>query len=68
MDEFAIRGDMIRLGQLLKAAGMVGSGTDAKVLITEGAVQVNGQPETRRGRQLHRGDVVTLPGGSVKLV
>jgi ribosome-associated protein len=58
--EFAIRGEVIRLGQLLKAAGLADSGTDAKELLLTGDVRVNGEPETRRGRQLRRGDVVEL--------
>ncbi len=53
---------MIRLGQLLKLAGVAESGTDAKELLAAGLVTVNGEPETRRGRQLHRGDVVTVDG------
>ena len=60
MVEFAIRGDMIRLAQLLKAAGVAGSGAEAKELVVAGAVTVNGETETRRGRQLHRGDVVAV--------
>jgi ribosome-associated protein len=56
--EFAIRGDVIRLGQLLKAAGIADSGADAKELLLAGAVRVNGEPESRRGRQLHAGDLV----------
>ena len=51
---------MIRLGQLLKLAGVVPSGADAKALIQEGHVTVNGETETRRGRQLTQGDVVAL--------
>ena len=60
MREVPIREDMIRLGQLLKLAGIAGSGTDAKVLLAEGCVTVNGEPEARRGRQLRRGDVVAV--------
>ena len=67
MDEIELRGEMIRLGQLLKAAGLAGSGADAKTLIAEGAVQVNGEVELRRGRQLYRGDVVALGDASVRL-
>jgi len=52
--------DGIRLGQFLKLAGLVESGADAKVLLAEGSVTVNDAPETRRGRQLQRGDVVRL--------
>lgn len=61
-DEVAIRGETIRLGQLLKAAGVVDSGAEAKALLAEGEVEVNGEPETRRGRQLRPGDVVTAGG------
>ena len=52
----------IKLDQFLKISGVVGSGGAAKVLIQGGAVQVNGQPETRRGRKLKLGDVVELEG------
>jgi ribosome-associated protein len=52
-----IEGDTIRLGQLLKLAGAA-SGADAKALIANGQVTVNGEAELRRGRQLHSGDVV----------
>lgn len=67
MDEFHARDGMIRLGQLLKAAGLVGTGGEAKLVLAEGAVAVNGEPETRRGRQLRAGDVVTLGDASVRL-
>ena len=67
MEEFHARGDMIRLGQLLKAAGLVDTGGEAKVVLTEGEVTVNGEVETRRGRQLHAGDVVALGEASVRL-
>ena len=60
MDEVAISDDMIRLGQFLKLANLVDSGADAKPVIQSGAVLVNGEVETRRGRQLHRGDVVAI--------
>ncbi len=60
MTDMPIRGEMIRLGQLLKLAGLVGSGGEIKALLAEGTVSVNGEPETRRGRQLHRGDVVAV--------
>ena len=55
---------MIRLGQLLKLAGVTDGGGQAKALLAEGAVTVNGEPETRRGRQLHAGDVVGAGGAS----
>jgi ribosome-associated protein len=55
-----ITGEVIRLGQLLKLSGVAESGSDAKGLLAEGLVTVNGEPEQRRGRQLHRGDVVRV--------
>jgi ribosome-associated protein len=58
--DIAIRGDMIRLGQLLKLAGVVDSGGEARAVLESGAVTVNSEPEQRRGRQLHRGDVVRV--------
>lgn len=57
-----IRGPMIRLGQLLKLAGIVDSGADAKILLQDDQVAVNGRPEPRRGRQLHDGDLVGVAG------
>jgi ribosome-associated protein len=60
MRDIAIRGDMIRLGQLLKLAGVVDSGGELKALLADTEVLVNGEPEDRRGRQLHRGDVVRV--------
>ena len=67
MDEIEIRGDTIRLGQLLKLAGIAESGADAKLLLAEGAVTVNGEVETRRGRQLAAGDVVAAEGEQVRI-
>ena len=60
MDVVPIRDESIRLGQFLKLANLVDSGSDAKALLAEGVVLVNGEVETRRGRQLARGDVVGL--------
>ena len=60
MRDVAVRGDMIRLGQLLKLAGIVGSGGELKALLADTDVLVNGELEDRRGRQLHRGDVVRV--------
>jgi ribosome-associated protein len=65
--ELAIHGDMIRLGQLLKLSGLADSGADAKALLLENGVTVNGEPEARRGRQLHRGDVVAVGQESVRV-
>jgi ribosome-associated protein len=66
--EIEIRGDTIRLGQALKVAGIVGSGGEAKALLSEGGVTVNGEPEARRGRQLHPGDTLSAQGEEVRLV
>jgi ribosome-associated protein len=60
VDEIPIRGDTIRLGQLLKLAGMSGSGAGVKALLAAEEVSVNGEREARRGRQLHPGDVVRV--------
>ena len=55
-----IRGNTIRLGQLLKLAGVVDSGSDVKTLLAETPVWVNDEREARRGRQLHPGDTVRV--------
>ncbi len=67
MQEVEIRGDTIRLGQLLKLSGLADSGAEAKALLVDGSVTVNGEPEERRGRQLHPGDVVAAAGESVRV-
>ena len=54
--------ETIRLGQLLKLADLVESGAEVKDVLVSGAVRVNGEPEERRGRQLRRGDVVSVEG------
>jgi len=59
---------MIRLGQLLKLAGVIGSGAEVKGLLASGAVLVNGESESRRGRQLHPGDVVAVGDEALVLV
>lgn len=66
--DVAIDGEMIRVGQLLKLSGLVESGGEARELVQEGAVQVNGEVEMRRGRQLHRGDVVEAGAQTVRIV
>ena len=67
MREVSVRAEGIRLGQLLKLAGFAGTGSDAKVLLELGEVEVNGQPENRRGRQLQVGDVVECGEEKVRL-
>ncbi|MCK9250916.1 MAG: RNA-binding S4 domain-containing protein [Solirubrobacteraceae bacterium] len=67
MRDVAIRGGTIRLGQLLKHAGLADSGGDAKAMLEAGLVAVDGDVETRRGRQLGVGSVVAVDGvGSVR--
>ena len=67
MREVTIAENMIRLGQLLKLSGLAESGAEARSLVQEGQVHVNGEVETRRGRQLHRGDLVTVDGERVRV-
>jgi ribosome-associated protein len=66
--EVAVRDDGIRLGQLLKLAGFAGTGAEARVLLDLGEVQVNGEAEARRGRQLAAGDVVRVGDDDVRVV
>jgi ribosome-associated protein len=65
--DVAIREDSIRLGQFLKLADLIENGADAKPLMISGSVEVNGEVETRRGRQLRKGDVVTLGNQAVRV-
>jgi ribosome-associated protein len=67
VDEMQVGEDGIRLGQLLKLANLVETGGAAKQVLEAGEVTVNGRPETRRGAQLKRGDVVALAGHKVRL-
>ena len=59
---------MIRLGQLLKLADLANSGAEARELLLANGVMVNGEPEARRGRQLHRGDVVATAEQTVQII
>lgn len=63
-----VRTDGIRVGQLLKLAGLVDSGSDVKVLLDDGVVTVGGRVETRRGRQLSDGEVVAVGDERVRVV
>ena len=65
--DFALRGDHITLDALLKAAGLASSGGDAKMLIQQGGVLVNGEVDLRRGRKLRAGDEVAVGGRRVAL-
>lgn len=66
--DVGIRDDSIRLGQFLKLASLVEHGGEAKEVVAQGLVQVNGEVETRRGRQLREGDVVALGGQAARVV
>lgn len=63
-----MREDGIRLGQLLKLADLVDAGSDVRPLLAEGVVTVGGRLETRRGRQLKKGDVVAVRDEQIRLV
>lgn len=60
--------EFIKLGQALKKAGVVGSGVEAKMVITDGLVEVNGSVELQRGKKLHDGDVVSYDGETIRIV
>jgi ribosome-associated protein len=65
--DIPIRGQTIRLGQLLKLAGIIDNGSDAKELLAAQTVLVNGESEARRGRQLHPGDTVLVAGKELRV-
>src|SRR3954467_14835334 len=67
MRDVTIDSDMIRLGQFLKLADLIDTGGEGKILIAAGDVTVNGEVDTRRGRQLRPGDVVTVQGRSARV-
>jgi ribosome-associated protein len=67
MREIPVSGPEIRLGQFLKLADAVELGSDVKLLLGAGRVSVNGEPETRRGRQLKHGDVVAVDGEQLRV-
>ena len=67
MRDVRIDGDMIRLGQFLKLADLTDTGGEGKILIASGDVTVNGEVDLRRGRQLHKGDVVDVLGRSARV-
>ena len=67
MEVIHLRDDFIKLGQALKAAGLVESGVDAKLVIQDGQVKVNGQVDLRRGKKLVAGDIVEFAGETIKI-
>ena len=67
MQNVKIRDEFIKLGQLLKLAGLVESGVDAKIVIHDGLVKVNGETDTRRGRKIVPGDIVEYQGKKIQV-
>ena len=67
MNKIKIRDEFIKLGQLLKLAGFVDSGVEAKIVIQDGLVKVNGEIDTRRGRKIVAGDIVEYEGNKIKV-
>lgn len=67
MEVIRLRDEYIKLGQALKAAGLVESGVEAKEVITEGLVTVNGETDTRRGRKLYAEDMVLFDGEEIRI-
>ena len=68
MDTINLRDDYIKLGQALKLAGLVSSGVEAKEVIQEGLVKVNGEIDTRRGKKLIAGDIFEFEGNKVQVL
>ena len=60
--------EFIKLGQALKKASLVGSGVDAKFVIQDGLVKLNGEVELQRGKKLYDGDIVSFNGETIKIV
>ena len=67
MEIIKLRDEFIKLGQALKAAGLVDSGVDAKFVIQDGLVKVNGSVEVQRGKKLYDGDIVEYNGNQIKI-
>jgi len=68
MEVIALWEDYIKLGQALKAAGLVESGVEAKIVIQNGEVMVNGETEFQRGKKLYDGDTVSFRGEEIRIV
>ena len=68
MEVIKLRDVFIKLGQALKAANLVEDGVEAKYVIQDGEVLVNGEVDTRRGRKLYDGDVISFHGEEIKIV
>lgn len=68
MIEIKLREEYIKLGQAIKAAGLVGSGSEGKIQIQDNKVKVNGQIETQRGKKLHEGDIIEYGDQQIKII
>ena len=68
MEEFKLKDEFIKLGQLLKATGMVESGVEAKIVIQDGEVKLNGAVEKKKKKKVAAGDVVSFDGKQIKVV
>jgi len=68
LETIKIKDEFIKLGQAMKLAGLVGNGSDAKEIIQDGNVKVNGEVDTRRGRKLVPGDIFSYNGTDVKVL
>ena len=68
MEVIQLEEEFIKLGQALKAVGFVSSGLEAKIVIKEGQVLVNGEVEYQRGKKLYEGDMVSFNGETIKIV
>ena len=68
MEKIKIKDDYIKLGQALKLAGLVSSGIDAKFVVQDGQVKVNGEVDTRRGAKWYGGEVVEFNGSAFKVI
>ena len=66
--EIKIRDEFIKLGQALKHAGVVEDGVEAKFVIQDGLVKVNGEVDERRGRKVYEGDVISFNGQDIKVI
>ncbi|MCI5827330.1 MAG: RNA-binding S4 domain-containing protein [Lachnospiraceae bacterium] len=67
MNQIKIKDEYIKLGQALKLSGMVGSGVEAKIVILDGQVLVNGEVELQRGKKLHPGDIISFNGEEAQI-
>ena len=66
--EIKMRDEFIKLGQALKLAGVVEDGVEAKFVIQDGLVKVNGEVDERRGRKVYEGDVISFNGQDIKVI